>query len=57
MHFLGIDAIRLVVAAIQDDQNPRAQAEALTMRDQWLLEADLGTLEMLEEGRRMLESV
>ncbi|AJY03084.1 hypothetical protein SB768_25320 [Burkholderia sp. SIMBA_043] len=56
MHVLNLDTIRRVVNAIRDDRNPRAQADALAKRDQWLLEAELGTLQMSDEGRQMLES-
>ncbi|MEZ7523839.1 hypothetical protein [Burkholderia vietnamiensis] len=56
MHVLNLDTIRRVVNAIRDDRNPRAQADALAKRDQWLLDAELGTLQMSDEGRQMLES-
>ncbi|HDR9134016.1 hypothetical protein KDX16_30810 [Burkholderia vietnamiensis] len=56
MHVLDLDTIRRVVNAIRDDRNPRSQADALAKRDQWLLEAEVGTLQMSDEGRQMLES-
>jgi hypothetical protein len=46
---------RKVADAIKDERNPVAQDEARKKRDQWLFEADTGTLQMSAETREALE--
>lgn len=44
-----------IANAIKDERNPLLQSEAKQKRDQWLFEADTGTLQMSAETRRLLE--
>lgn len=56
---LDIEIARLLVQSIRDAHGPLAQqvlSDALAKRDQWLLENDLGALEMSSETRSVLEN-
>jgi hypothetical protein len=44
-----------IADAIKDDRNPMAQDAARQKRDQWIFEADTGTLRMSAETRDVLE--
>lgn len=45
-----------LVRSIRDDNNPCAAADALELRDKWLLESDLGLLHLSPDVRHVLET-
>jgi hypothetical protein len=55
VHILEMSTGQKVADAIEDDRNPMAQGEARRQRDQWIFEADTGTLQMSAETRGILE--
>jgi hypothetical protein len=55
LHILEMSTAQTIAEAIKDDRNPMAQSEARKKRDQWLFEADTGTLQMSAETRELLE--
>ena len=55
MHILEVSVARTVADAIKDEENEMAQRGAKQQRDQWIFEADTGTLQMSAETRRVLE--
>lgn len=55
MHILEMSNAQKVADAIKDERNPMAQSAARQKRDQWLFEADTGTLQMSAETREVLE--
>lgn len=52
---VDLSAARVLIRAICDSASPQAAAEAMAMRDKWLIEADLELLHMRPEVRAMLE--
>lgn len=56
METVELNTARKLVAMIKDSANPQVQHEAILKRDQWLIEADAGTLYMTAEVREALES-
>lgn len=56
MNYLSMSVAEKLVRIILDTQNPTAASEALTIRDKWLTENDLGILQMTDEIRLLLES-
>jgi len=57
VHFLDFTEAVRIVDLIKNDKVPCAQAEGLAIRDKWLLENDLGVLDMEEKTKKLLESV
>jgi len=45
-----------LVRIIRDPNNPHAASEAIALRDKWLIEHDIGALQMASDVRLFLES-
>lgn len=45
-----------LVRIIRDPNNPHAASEAITLRDKWLIEHDVGVLQMATDVRLLLEA-
>ncbi len=45
-----------LVRVIRDPNNPHASSEATALRDKWLIENDIGVLQMAADVRLLLES-
>lgn len=45
-----------LVRVIRDPNNPHASSEAIALRDKWLIEHDIGVLQMAADVRLLLES-
>lgn len=56
MDRVEINEAEKLVRIIRDDSNPQASYAALEVRDKWLLENDLGLLEMTTDVRTVLEA-
>lgn len=56
-HFLGFTEAVKIVDLSKNDKQPHAQAEGLAIQGRWLLEHDLGLLDMEERTKELLESV
>lgn len=51
---VDLSAARVLIRAICDSASSQAVAEAMAMRDKWLMEADFDLLHMSPEVRAML---
>jgi hypothetical protein len=55
MHILDIETARKLIQKINDKKNPYVSMEALRLRDKWIIENDLGVLNMSSEVRQLLD--
>ncbi|MDZ4313798.1 MAG: hypothetical protein U0989_03380 [Azonexus sp.] len=56
MHDIHLSEVQKLVASLHDDRQPWVVASAMALRDQWLLEYELGLVRPCAEGLTLLEA-